>query len=42
LFVRLSTNEQNRRMPLLGRNSLHIEGIELLEQWIIALAETCD
>lgn len=42
LFVRVSTNAENRRMPLLGRNSLHEEGVALLEEWILSLTETCD
>ncbi len=42
LFARLSTNEQNRRMPLLGRNSVHLEGVALLEEWILNLTVTCD
>lgn len=42
LFVRLSTNAENRRMPLLGRNSVHEEGVQLLEQWILSLTDTCE
>ena len=42
LFARLSTNAQNRRMPLLGRNSIHLEGVSLLEEWILDLDDTCD
>lgn len=42
LFVRLSTNEVNRRMPLLGRNSVHEEGVALIEEWILGLTDTCD
>lgn len=42
LFARLSTNAQNRKMPLLGRNSIHEEGLELLEEWILSLTDSCE
>lgn len=42
LFVRLSTNEVNRRMPLLGRNSVHEEGVALVEEWILSLTDDCE
>lgn len=42
LFKRISSIEENKRMPLLGRNSRHDEGIALIEAWILSLAESCN
>ena len=42
LHYRISTNEENERMPLLGRTILHDEGKLLLEQWITSLTQTCN
>ena len=37
LHFRVSTNQQQYRMPLLGRTLQHEEGIQLIEQWINSL-----
>lgn len=42
LHYRISTNEENERMPLLGRTIIHDEGKLLLEQWITSLTQTCN
>jgi len=41
LHYRINTNEENERMPLLGRTIIHDEGKLLLEQWITSLTQTC-
>ncbi|MEL6809748.1 MAG: Ig-like domain-containing protein [Bacteroidota bacterium] len=42
LFFRLSTNEEQYRMPLLGRTIQHEEGVALIEEWINSLTQTCE
>ncbi len=42
MHYRISTNEENERMPLLGRTIIHDEGKLLLEQWITSLTQTCN
>ncbi|MGV6828854.1 MAG: hypothetical protein ACWA45_05590 [Flavobacteriales bacterium] len=42
LFNRVNTVEEQIRMPLIGRSLLHEEGIELIEQWINSLTNSCD
>lgn len=42
VHFRLISNEESERMPLLGRTIVHDEGVELLEQWISSLTQTCD
>jgi len=42
LHYRISTNEENERMPLLGRTIIHDEGKLLIEQWISSLTQTCN
>lgn len=41
IYARLNTNQTNRRMPLLGRRSIHTEGVQLVEDWINSL-EDCE
>lgn len=41
LFARINTTQENRRMPLLGRRSIHAEGVQLIEDWIFTL-EDCN
>lgn len=38
LHYRLNTEEESYRMPLLGRSTIHQEGIALIEEWINSLA----
>ncbi|MCH9659854.1 MAG: hypothetical protein K0U54_02975 [Bacteroidetes bacterium] len=42
LFFRLSTNEEQYRMPLLGRTIQHQEGVALVEEWINSLNQNCN
>jgi uncharacterized repeat protein (TIGR03806 family) len=42
LYFRLNSTEESNRMPLLGRSIVHSEGVELLEEWIEGLNNTCD
>jgi uncharacterized repeat protein (TIGR03806 family) len=41
MHFRLSSVNENNRMPLLGRTIVHDEGIALLNQWISSLNQTC-
>lgn len=42
LFSRLNTVEEQIRMPLIGRSLLHEEGVQLIEEWINSLTNSCD
>lgn len=42
LHFRLNSTEPSNRMPLLGRSAIHIEGVELIEEWISSLTNTCN
>ena len=42
LFFRMITNEEQYRMPLLGRTIQHEEGVALIEEWINSLTQTCN
>ena len=42
LAVRLNSVAQELRMPLLGRNIRHDEGVQLIEQWINSLTIICN
>jgi hypothetical protein len=42
LHFRLETNDESVRMPLMGRTIVHDEGVQLLEQWISSLTQSCD
>ena len=37
LFYRINTSDESYRMPLLGRSMIHIEGVNLMQQWINSL-----
>lgn len=37
LYYRMTTNDQNYRMPFLGRTIVHDEGVALIGQWINSL-----
>ena len=41
LHFRLNSTEPSNRMPLLGRVTIHTEGVELIEAWINTLTNTC-
>lgn len=41
LYFRLNTNDETYRMPLHGRAIIHTEGVELIEDWINSLTNTC-
>lgn len=42
LHFRLSSTEPSYRMPLLGRATIHAEGVELIEDWINSLNNDCN
>ena len=42
LHFRLSTTLAQRRMPLLGRNLVHEEAVEMVEEWINSLTTICN
>ena len=42
LHYRIESNDESVRMPLLGRTIVHDEGVQLLEQWISSLTQSCD
>lgn len=42
MHYRMISNDESERMPLLGRTIVHDEGVELLEQWINSLSQTCN
>lgn len=42
MHFRLSTTQEEYKMPLLGRTLVHEEGVQLLEDWINSLTITCD
>jgi uncharacterized repeat protein (TIGR03806 family) len=42
VHYRLNSIDESERMPLLGRTIVHDEGVELLEQWISSLTQTCN
>jgi len=42
LHFRLSSVEEQYRMPLLGRTLQHVEGVALIEEWINSLTQTCN
>ncbi len=42
LFYRINTLQEEYKMPLIGRNLRHIEGIQLIENWINSLETNCE
>ena len=42
LHYRISSTEPSDRMPLLGRTTVHYEGVELIESWINSLNNNCN
>lgn len=42
LHYRINSDEENVRMPLLGRTIVHEEGVALIEQYISSLTQTCN
>lgn len=42
LHFRINSTDESNRMPLLGRSAVHTEGVELIEEWIEGLTNTCD
>jgi len=41
MHFRLNSTNENTRMPLLGRTIVHDEGVELMEDWISSLNQSC-
>ena len=42
LHFRMTSNEEQYRMPLIGRSIVHDEAIEMIEEWIISLEDNCN
>src|SRR5690606_1627728 len=42
MYYRLTTNEESLRMPLLGRTLVHEEAVDMIEDWINSLENTCE
>lgn len=42
MHFRMSTNDESQRMPIIGRTLVHDEGVELLEEWINSLNQSCN
>jgi len=42
LFFRISTEDEQYRMPLLGRTLVQDDGVALVREWIESLSETCN
>ena len=42
LHYRMSSNEENVMMPLMGRTIVHDEGVALIEEWISSMTQTCN
>jgi hypothetical protein len=38
----MTSNEEQYRMPLIGRSIVHDEAIEMIEEWIISLEDNCN
>lgn len=41
VMFRISSTEEQYRMPLLGRTLQHVEGVELIREWMNSLTERC-
>ena len=42
LYYRISSTQQEERMPLLGRTLVHQEAVNMIEEWINSLTEICE
>lgn len=42
MYLRLNTNEESIKMPMVGRNMIHTEFVDLLETWINTLTADCE
>ena len=42
LHFRMTSNEEQYRMPLIGRSIVHDEAIEMIEEWINSLDNNCN
>ncbi len=42
MYHRINTEMENIRMPMLGRNLIHTEGVSLVTQWINSLEGECN
>lgn len=41
LYYRMNTNLGSLMMPLTGRSIIHTEGVELMQEWISSMEESC-
>ena len=42
LHFRMTSNEEQYRMPLIGRSIVHDEAITMIEEWIMSLDDNCN
>lgn len=42
LIIRISSNEESVRMPIIGRTIAHDEGIQLMKDWIDSITTECN
>lgn len=42
MVVRISSNDQSIMMPIIGRTTVHEEGVALLREWIDGLSQHCE
>lgn len=42
LIIRISSNEESVRMPIIGRTIEHQEGIQLMKDWIDSITTSCE
>jgi hypothetical protein len=42
MYFRMNTNEQQYRMPLMGRTIIHEEAVDMMEEYISGLSPACN
>ena len=42
LIIRISSVEESVRMPIIGRNVVHEEGVQLIKDWIDSIPTSCE
>lgn len=41
MVYRMNTNEESQMMPIIGRTTIHTEGVQLIKDWINSLSGNC-
>jgi hypothetical protein len=41
MVYRMNTNEESQMMPIIGRTTIHTEGVQLIKDWINSLPANC-